>query len=196
MTTAAGALGGVGIGATLLGSLTGMLGAQQTAAAQQQQFNYQAGVAQINQQIALQNADYARDQGEMQAEKTGLQAGQQMGQIKTSQASSGLDIRSGSALQVQQSQRTVTSMDLDTIRSNAAKTAYNYDVQAVQYGNQAQLYRMGGANAAAAGTINVATSFLGGVTGVSTKWLQGQSLGLWGGANTGQTATTGPGLGA
>lgn len=188
-------LSAIGIGGSLLGGLTGAAGAAQTAAAQQQMYNYQAGLAQINAQIALQNADYARQQGEQQAQQYGMQAGQRMGQIITSQASSGLDINTGSNKLVQQSQQLVTGLDLDQIRSNAAKTAYDYDTQSVQYQDQAQLYRMGGANAAAAGAINITSSILGTAASVSTKWLQGQQYGLPGNISLGGSPTTAMGLG-
>ncbi len=59
----AAAMGAIGIGATIAGGVTSAIGAEKTASAQQASFNYQAGVAQINSTIDLQNADYARDQG-------------------------------------------------------------------------------------------------------------------------------------
>lgn len=183
MTTGA-VLGGVGIFSSLLGGATQAAGAEQQAQAQYQMNMYQAGVAQINQQIALQNADFARDQGEREATQYGLAAGQRMGQIRASLASSGLDINSGSAKAVQDSQKVVTAMDLDTIRSNAAKTAYDYDVQSTQFENQSNLYKLAGSNALAAGQINVASSIIGSATSVSTKWLQGSQLGMWGGSGS------------
>src|ERR1700744_3774500 len=104
----AAAMGAVGIGATLAGGITSAIGAEKTAAATQQSYNYQAGVAQINSKIDLQNADYARSQGETQAMQYGLKAGQTAANIKNQQAASGLDVNSGSAVAVQQSQRTIT----------------------------------------------------------------------------------------
>lgn len=172
-------LGAVGMGTTMLGGLTSALGSIFQGQSQQQMYNYQAGVARLNQQIAEQNAVYAEQVGEQQATQAGLQGAQRLGQIKVAQASSGLDIRSGSAAQVQQSQKLVTAMDLATIRSNAAKTAYNYRVTGVQYGAQAGLDTVSGQNAMTSGFIGASSSILGAASSVSSQWLRGQQLGLW-----------------
>ncbi len=179
--------GGIGIGASLLGGLVGAGGAAEQSQAQQGMYNYQAGVATINAQISKQNQEYAVQQGEQESQEAGMQGAQQMGKIKVAQASSGLDINSGSAKNVQNSQALVTGLNLDQIRSNAAKTAYDYDVQATQYTNQATLYKMGSADAAAAEPYNVASSILGSAASVSSKWLGGQSVGMFGGGGGGSS---------
>jgi hypothetical protein len=177
------ALGAVGIGATLAGGITSAIGAEKSGAAQQQSYNYQAGVAQLNSQIDLQNADYARGQGETQAMQYGLKAGQQQAQIKNQQAASGLDVNSGSAVAVQQSQKLITGIDTAQIRSNAAKVAYDYDVKSTMDLNQSTLDVMAGQNAKTAGDISAASSILGTVGSVSSKWAQGSQMGLWGGGS-------------
>lgn len=179
------ALGAIGIGASIAGGITSAAGAKQTAQAQLQQNNYQAGVAQINANIAKQNRDFALNQGEQQAVKYGLDASQRAGAIKAGQGASGLDVNSGSAVDVRASQKLATDMDLTQIRSNAAKTAYDFDVQSVGFENQSQLYKMAGQNAVAAGNIQATASILGTVGSVSSKWAQGNSLGMFG---TGYTA--------
>lgn len=171
--------GALGIGATLLSGISSAKGAAQLGAAQQGMYNYQAGIANLNAQIAKQNEDYARDLGERQAGQYGMQAAQRKGQTSVALASSGLDINTGSAANVRASQDLITHMDLDTIRSNAAKAAYDYDVQSVQYENQAKLYQMAGTNAAAAAKINVTSSILGTAASVSDKWLQASQVGLF-----------------
>lgn len=175
----AAAIGAVGIGATLAGGITSAMGAEQSAAATQQAYNYQAGVAQINSKIDLQNADYARDQGETQAMMFGLKSGQQQAQIKNQQAASGLDVNSGSAVDVQASQRKLSGIDTTQIRSNAAKIAYDYDVKSTMDLNQSTLDVMAGQNAKIAGDFQAASSILGSVSSVSSKWMQGNQVGLW-----------------
>ena len=182
----AAAMGAIGIGATIAGGITSAVGAEKTASAQQASFNYQAGVAQINSKIDLQNADYARDQGETKAMLYGLQAGQRQAQIRNTQAASGLDVNSGSAADVQASQRTITGIDTAQIRSNAAKVAYDYDVKSTMDLNQSTLDVMAGQNAKIAGDISAASSILGTVGSVATKWSAGTTSGLFG--STGSTA--------
>lgn len=182
-----GTLAGVGIASSALGSLFGASGAEAAGKAQQQQNNYMGTQAFYNAQVALQNAKYAREQGESSATKYGVAAGGRMGQIKAAQASSGLDVNSGSAVQVQKSQQMLTNMDLDQIRSNAAKTAYNYDVEAKQDQNQGKLYFMAGSNAAQAGSINAEASLISGAGSVASKWLSASQSGAFniGSANLG-----------
>ena len=184
-------VGAAGLASTIFGGIQQAQGAAQMGAAQQGMYEYQAGLADINAKIALQNADYARDFGEAQAQSYGMAASQRAGQIKVAQASSGLDVNSGSAAQVQASQRITTGIDLNTIRSNAAKTAYDYDVSATAQTDQAQLYRMAGTNAKAAASINVESSILGTASSVSTKWLQGSQLGLFGSGSGGSDSSVG-----
>jgi len=180
----AAALGAVGIGATLAGGITSAIGAESSAAATQQSYNYQAGVAQINSTIDLQNADYARSQGETQAMQYGLQAGQRQAQIRNTQAASGLDVNSGSAAAVQASQKTITGIDTAQIRSNAAKTAYDYDVKSTMDLNQSTLDVMAGDNAITAGNFQAASSILGSVGSVSSKWMQGSQSGMFGSSSS------------
>ena len=179
------AVGMIGMGASLAGGILGAEGAQQTAAAQQQMYNYQAGVAKINSQIDLQNADYARNQGELQAMQFGLKASQQEGHIRSQQSASNLDVNSGSNLDVQTSQKKLDSMDMTQIRSNAAKTAYDFDVKSTMDLNQSTLDVMAGQNAKTAGDINAMASIVGSVGSVSSKWMQGNQVGLWGSGSGG-----------
>lgn len=174
-------IAGVGIGANVLGSIFSGIGAERAGQAQQMTDQFMAQQALYNSQVAKRNAAYASEAGELQAGKYGLGAAARMGQIKASQASSGLDVNSGSALQVQKSQQLVTGIDLDQIRSNAAKTAYNYNVEAVQDKNQAQLYTMAGSNAAAAGQLGMETSLISGAGSVASKWLAASKGGMFNG---------------
>ena len=110
----------------------------------------------------------------------GIKAGQQMGQIKASQASAGFDVTQGSDAQVRASQRTLNTLDTSIIRSNAAKTAYNYEVQGTIAGAQASMYSAASKNALEAGFIGAGSSVLGGVSSVSQQWLKGNQTDLWG----------------
>jgi hypothetical protein len=178
--TSPSAIGGVGAGASLAGGLLSAFGAEKAGQATQQMDNYKAAVAQINSKIDLQNADYAVNQGEQQSLTYGLKEAQTMGTIRTSEAASGIDVNSGSASQVQASQRTIAGIDTTTIRSNAAKVAFDYDTKSVMDLNDSTLDTMAGINAKTAGDINAASSIIGTVGSVSSKWLSGKQSGLFG----------------
>jgi hypothetical protein len=172
-------VGAVGIGSSILGSLFGAAGAKQSATAQAGQLTYQAGIANLNAQIAQQNASYAELQGEETAGKYGMAARQTMGHIIANQGASGLDVNSGSAKEVQTAQHTISTIDQNQIRENAAKVAYDYETQAAAAKAQATLDTMGAKNVRAAGDINVASSLVGGAGSVATKWLQASNMGLF-----------------
>ncbi len=178
----ASAVGTVGLGTSLAGGVLSAFGASKSAQATSQMYSYQAQVANINSQIDTQNADYARQVGEQQANLYGMKAGQQQGQIRASQGASGLDVNSGSNADVQASQKEITQIDLGQIRQNAAKTAYDFDVQSQNDKNQAGLYTAASTNAQTAGNINVLGSIIGSAGSVASKWLQGSSMGLWSGS--------------
>lgn len=174
----AGPVAGVGIASSVFGAITSAFGAEATGRAQQKTDQFLSQQALYNSEVAKQNEALAREQGELQAGRYGIGASTRLGQIKASQASGGIDVNSGSALQVQKSQQLVSNIDMDQIRSNAAKTAYNFDVESVQDKNQAQLYTMAGSNAAAAGQVNAGASLISGAGSVASKWLAGGQSGV------------------
>ena len=160
------------------GSLISAFGANRAGQAQSQAYQYQAGVARLNQQIALQNRDYALGVGETEAKRYGMQATQRMGAIRAGIGASGIDIGSGSKAAVQDSQQLVTGIDLAQIRNNAARKAYGYSVEAQQDETQAGLYEMASSDAAEAGKIKALGSLVSGAGSVADKWYQGESKGL------------------
>lgn len=175
------AVGGAGLGGSLAGGLVSGIGSIFAGESQKKMYDYQAAVANINSQTDLQNADYARNVGEIQAGIAGRKGAQTEGQIKTAQAAGGIDVNSGSNKMVQDSQHLLDVTDQTQLRSNAAKTAYNFDVQSQNDKNQAGLYTTAGQNAQTAGFIKAAGSIIGTAGSVSSKWMQGQSAGLWAG---------------
>ncbi len=176
---AAGSVGTVGLGATLGGGILSAFGAEKSGQAQQSMYNYQAQVAKINADIDKQNAEWELNKGQIQTQQYGMKAAQQMGQIRAAQGASNIDVNSGSNALVQSSQKTITGIDMAQIRSNAAKTAYDFDVKSTMDLNQATLDTVAGKNAKTAGDIGAASSILGTVGSVSSKWLQGNQAGMF-----------------
>lgn len=173
-------LGVMSIGASTGGSLLSAFGASKSGAAQSRAYQYQAGVAELNRKIALQNRDYALATGETEAQRYGMQASQRMGAIRAGIGASGIDIGSGSKAAVQESQQTVSKIDLDQIRNNAARKAYGFEVEASQDAAQTGLYTRAAADAAEAGQIKALGSLVSGAGSVASKWYQGKSVGLFG----------------
>ena len=177
----------VGIGGTAYGAVTSAQGAEAAGEAGQQQANYQAGIAQLNSQIALQNQDLALATGQSQELNYGMGARSRMGAIRAGGGASGIDIGSGSKAAVQSSQQLVSSIDLTTIHNNAAQKAYNYQVQATEDTSQGIADVAAGENERQAGNIKAEGSLISGAASVASKWSQGQSTGVFG--NTGSNAS-------
>lgn len=175
----ASAIGAVGIGSSLAGGILSAFGAEKSGQAQQQMYDYQAQIAKINANIDKQNAEYAITQGEQEAGQYGERAAQQRGEIIARQGASNIAIGSGSNAGVVRSQDLLTRMDLTQLRSNAAKTAYDYETRSTFDTNQATLDVMAGKNAKTAGDIGAASSILGTVGSVSSKWMQGRTIGMY-----------------
>lgn len=173
-------MAGVGIGSSVLGGILGIQGQKKAGEASMNQLAYQAGVAAQNAKIAEQNAVYAVIQGEKSAGQYGLAAQQRMGNIVTAQSASGLDVTSGSAKRVQESQETLTRMDLATIRDNAAKTAFDFKSQAAQYTTSALMNLMGIKDVRSATETGIAGSLISTAGSVASKWLTASSSGVFG----------------
>lgn len=187
-------ISGIGLGISALGALTGAFGAVTGGEAQGQQFEaqarqatYQRGVALMNQRIAKQNADYSRSVGEVEAQTEGMKTRAVVGATKAHQAASGIDLETGSAADVRESESAIGAENVAVIRSNAARQAYGYEVEASKDVAQAGLFEAAAedstraaGSARTAGTIGAVSSILGGASSVSSRWLQGNQVGLWG----------------
>lgn len=159
------------VGASIAGGLLSAQGARQQGKAAQQMGMFQAGIASINASIARQNANYIRQQGEVQAQRFGMGARSRMGDIVSAQGASGLDVGSGSSKMVQESAKIVSDMDMAQIRSNAAKAAYDYDIQAQSHDLESIGHMMGVENTKAATRLNVMSSIVGSAASVADKWM-------------------------
>lgn len=171
-------LAAVSIGSTVAGGLTKAIGGFMGGQASSQAYSYQAGVARLNASIQKQNAAYERDVGEVKAQASGMKTAQQIAQIKSVQSGSNLSISGGSAEAVRDSQHAVGEFDQNVIRSNAARRAYGYDVEAMQQETQSKVYGMAGSNAKRAGTIDMVGSILGTASSVAGKWLDASRTGI------------------
>lgn len=130
--TSAMGLSAAGTGTTAAGDIMGGI-----AASKADKFNEQ--VALQNAALAKQNAALEGGIGEANYGMAGLKTAQEVGGIKDAQSGRGVDVNSGSAKMVQQSQSEMGMLNQANIRSNAARAAYGFEVQAVGDENQAAL---------------------------------------------------------
>jgi hypothetical protein len=171
---AGGSIGGAGAGG-IIGGIGSLLSGQSQAAAS----TYKAGVAQLNKQINTQNAAWASEAGQIQAQESGMKARSQIGQTKVVQAASGFDVNSGTGSKVRQDQSTVADYDQNVIQWDAAKTAYGYETKATMDQAQSNLDVMAASSETEAGELGMATSFINAGSSVSSKWLQASQAGVF-----------------
>jgi hypothetical protein len=171
-------LAGISTGTTITGSLLSAFGKAYAGEAQAGMYNYQAGIARMNQRIALQNADYERNVGEVQAQESGMKTRAEVGATTAAQASKGLDVNRGSTVDVRTSEVEIGQQNENIIRANAGRRAYGYDVEAVQDTAQAGLYDMAAKSSKIEGGIGALGSLLSGGTSVADKWLKAGTIGI------------------
>lgn len=157
-------MGIVAATALIGGTLLNAYGKGKSAGANAAANNYKAEMADNNAAIATQQAQWAAEVGEQSVGAAGLKTRATEAGIKANQAASGIDVNEGSAVQVQDSVRQLGMLDALTIRSNAARQAYGYQVEASNQKAQAELYRFASKNDLDAGHIDAASTILGGVS--------------------------------
>ena len=156
-------LGILGAGVSAAGSIVGGISSSNAA-------KYQAQVAENNALIERQNADYAMKAGEAQTEKSSLRGAANLAAIKASQAANGVDVNTGSNLDVQESARETNKLDTLTTLNNAQLQAYGYRTQATAFESQAQLDKSAANSDLIGGFLGVGGSLLGNASGLNFKW--------------------------
>lgn len=128
-----------------------------------QQGNYQAAVARNNQIIANRAADDATERGIEAERQQRMKTQQVLGRQKAAMAANGLDISSGSPVDILSDTARFGEYDALTIRSNAEREAYGYRTQAAQYGAEAKMAKR-------SGYLNAAGSLLTGASKVGSQF--------------------------
>jgi hypothetical protein len=132
--------------------------------------NYSAQVAKNNSEIAEQNAAYAVAAGVRGAADSSLKGAAKMGRLKASQAASGIDVNSGSAAEVQQSERELNKLDSETVLNNAELQAYGYRAQATGFRASSDLSKLTAEQAPIGAAIGAAGSTLSSASSLGFRW--------------------------
>lgn len=159
-----------GMATTGIGSVIGAVGNIESGYSNANATKYQAQVAENNSAIAGRNAEFATQEGNVQAENQGLKNRSQAGSIIANTAANGIDVNSGSAKQVQQSQQILGNLDAMTIRSSAAREAYGYQTQAQNFTAEAALKSSEAKNDVSAGFMGAGSSLLSGASSLGKQY--------------------------
>lgn len=168
---------GVAAGAAIAGTAVSGYGAYEQGQAASHTAAYQAEVANNNQKIANQNADYAARAGEAKATAQSLKGANTAGMVRTAIAANNVDINSGSPTNVEASQREESNLDTATTLNNSLLQAYGYRTQAANFGAQSALDTTESSQANIAGDIGAGGSLLSGAGSVGFKWAGTQTPG-------------------
>lgn len=163
-------LAAIGMGASAGGSAISALGSIGKGSAEASMYNYQAGVARVNAQIAKQDANYTLEAGGVQSQQAGMRERATIGATRAGFGAS--NVAGGSKNAVISSEIEVGQQNQGIIAANSAKRAYGFEVGAASDTATAGALDFSASNAKTAGDIGAVSSILGGVSSVSSKWLQ------------------------
>ena len=160
---------------TGIGTGVAAYGQYQSGVAQRQQANYQSKVAKNNAIMADRAAEGARSRGSVEELQSRLRTKQAIGTQRARSASMGVQVDTGSALDLVGDISQAGEFDALNIRYATELEAGGYTDQARQFRSDAQLRRIGGQQQEQAGLIDAGSTFLTGGGNVADKWYQYKS---------------------
>lgn len=164
-------------------------GSYQQASAQKKTAKFQAAMARNNQTIASRQAEDRRKQGEQEERNYKTKLELIKGKQRSGFAGSGVVVDSDTPFEMLGETAYLGEIDAATIRNNADREAYGFEVQAMNYGAQAGLHTAEAKNIHP--WFNATNTFLGGVTSSS-----GSIAPAFQGSGGGGAAAGGGGTGA
>lgn len=168
----------IGIVGTIASTTIGVVSSVQSANAQKAQYDYQAQVAKKNAEIAQNNADQKRQEGIEEARQQRMKTLRAIGSQQAAMAANGIDISSGTALDVVEDTAAMGELDALTTRYNYETHAVGFEQQANNFNNQASLDTFAGQNAYKSGMTSAIGSGIKGLAdtaSVASKWYSGNS---------------------
>ena len=145
---------------TMLARVIGAAGTLMQGMAANSAAKAQAAAANQNARNAEAQAHDAIVRGGQEELRLRRQMAQLQGTQRSALAASGMDIDSGSALDVQDASMPEGEQDAAAIRFNAAREGWGHQVQAANYRNEASAARSAGRNALFGSIVGAGTSLL------------------------------------
>lgn len=139
----------------------GLVGGIASGAMGMMQANYQAQVAEMNADIAKDNAQRAGERAQIEQQTQDIQASNTLGEQVAEQAASGLTVSSGSLVKSRRSARRLARLDALNVRQAGEIERYNYLTQRANFKAEAQGARIGGVGSLLGGFFSGAQSLIG-----------------------------------
>jgi soluble lytic murein transglycosylase-like protein len=161
-------LAAAGVGLQAYGQKKQGQAAEQLGAAQQKAANAQADLADVNASVADLQASDALERGQIAEDRFRTQVKGVIASQRTGEAAGNIDVGFGSAVDVQKDAAFLGELDALTIRTNAAREAWGYQVQGADLRKSAQIARDTGFYEAEAGKQANANSTIAAVGTIAT----------------------------
>lgn len=158
-------IAGVGAGISAYGQWKAGKQAKKAGQAAQAASNDQAELLDYNAHVADLQAQDAVDRGTQEESRFRQGVKLMVGSQRTGIAASGVDVGYGSAVDVQADAAYLGELDALTLRTNAAREAWGYKVQAFNTRRQAMITRKEGVQQAATGAAQQTAARIGAVGG-------------------------------
>ncbi len=155
------ALTGAGVAMNAVGQIKAGHAQKAAGEAQQAAANSQADLADYNASVADAQAQDAESRGEIAASNFRRSVKGMIGAQRAGIAAGNIDVGFGSAVDVQADAARLGEMDVATIRTNAAREAWGYQVQATDLRASADIARKTGVYQAQAGEAAQSASYFG-----------------------------------
>ena len=160
----------VSMGMQAFGAVKGFQADKAAGKAAQNSANYNAAVSRNNAIIAQRNAQLAAQEGNAEVAAKQAETKAKIGAIAAQQGGSGVNMNTGSAVDVRSSASQTGQLSALNIRSSAVRKVYGYKQQESDYLSQAGLQEAEGKNARTAGDMNATTTLLGGLSQAGISW--------------------------
>lgn len=131
---------------------------------------YNAQVAEMNATLAQRRAKDAIERGKEAEQQKRLEVSQLQGRQRAAMAANGVDLSFGSPLDTLVDTAYLGEIDALTIRRNAAREAYDYEVDAASGKASAGFQRNAADSALTGGYLNAAGTILGGGASLYKGW--------------------------
>lgn len=148
---------------------------QNNANAIKGQAAYTSMIARSNERLSEMSAIDALKQGDLAAGKIRRDASRVRGAQKVNLAAQGIDINSGSAVDLQTETETMSQYDIDTAKNNAWRAAWGYRVQANNFEGQARMAEIGGKYGARATVLTAGIQAAGYAAQAGYQYQKGQN---------------------
>jgi hypothetical protein len=127
------------VGATALSAGSSIFNASNQASALRMQGDYQQQIAETNARASEELAKGSIERGKTESALVKGRARQLIGTQRTSYAGQGVDVNSGSAINVQDEAFTMGETDALTVKNNAWREAWGYKTQASNLRSQGRI---------------------------------------------------------